>query len=77
MNPRRAPAEAPELFVALSAVFERSEIGVTAVNDWILKGAAGVSADGVSADGTVIVGWAFNTVTKQWEAFRAVLPRPT
>jgi hypothetical protein len=48
------------------------DAGVIVSNDLILKGATGVSADGA-----VIVGWAFNTVTKQYEAFRAVLPQPT
>jgi probable HAF family extracellular repeat protein len=47
------------------------DAGVTGLNDWILKGATGVSADG-----TVIVGEAFNTVTKRREGFRAVLPLP-
>ena len=46
------------------------DLGVTAVNGWILLGATGVSADG-----TVIVGEGINPA-KQREAFRAVLPLP-
>lgn len=44
--------------------------GVTAVQNWIL-----FTANDVSADGTVIVGYGLNP-TRQWEAFRAVLPLP-
>jgi len=44
--------------------------GVTVPQGWILW-----TANRVSADGTVIVGTAFNA-NKQWEAFRAVLPLP-
>lgn len=44
--------------------------GVTSVQNWILS-----SATGVSADGTVIVGYGLNPA-RQWEPFRAVLPLP-
>jgi probable HAF family extracellular repeat protein len=49
---------------------ELLDAGVTAVQNWVL-----VSATGVSADGTVIVGYGLNP-SRQWEAFRAVLPIP-
>jgi hypothetical protein len=42
--------------------------GVTSVQNWTLT-----TASRVSADGTVIVGFGLNP-TRQWEAFRAVLP---
>ena len=44
--------------------------GVTAVQNWILTAALGVSADG-----TVIVGYGRNP-SKQFEGWRAVLPLP-
>lgn len=44
--------------------------GVSSVQNWILS-----SATGVSADGTVIVGYGLNPAG-QWEPFRAVLPLP-
>jgi probable HAF family extracellular repeat protein len=47
------------------------DAGVTSVQNWILLG----SATGVSADGTVIVGFGLNP-NRTWEAFRATLPLP-
>jgi probable HAF family extracellular repeat protein len=49
---------------------ELLDLGVSAVSDWILLGATGVSADG-----TVIVGEGLNP-SRQREAFRAFLPVP-
>jgi probable HAF family extracellular repeat protein len=43
--------------------------GVTSVQGWTLG-----SATGVSADGTVIVGYGFDP-SRTWQAFRATLPR--
>lgn len=49
---------------------ELLDLGVTAVQGWVLK-----TASSVSADGTVIVGFGLNA-SRQWEAFRAALPVP-
>jgi hypothetical protein len=49
---------------------ELLNLGVTAVQNWVL-----FSATGVSADGTVIAGFGPNP-NREWEAFRAVLPLP-
>jgi probable HAF family extracellular repeat protein len=51
--------------------------GVKTANKWVVLS----TADGVSADGTVIVGFGLNPPTRQfpfgqWEPFRAVLPVP-
>jgi probable HAF family extracellular repeat protein len=51
--------------------------GVQTANKWVVL----YTADGVSADGTVIVGYGLNPPTKafpfgQWEPFRVVLPVP-
>ena len=51
--------------------------GVKTANGWVVL----TTADGVSADGTVIVGYGLNPRTKafpfgQWEPFRIVLPVP-
>ncbi|GBC91855.1 hypothetical protein HRbin15_00314 [bacterium HR15] len=49
---------------------ELIDAGVTAVSNWIL-----LSANDVSADGTVVVGYGLNP-QGQYEAFRATLPIP-
>jgi hypothetical protein len=49
---------------------ELLDAGVSAVSGWILT-----SATAVSADGTVVVGTGLNP-SRQWEAFRAMLPVP-
>jgi len=46
--------------------------GVTGLDSWLLY-----AATGVSDDGSVIVGVALNTVTHEWQPFRAVLPAVT
>jgi hypothetical protein len=51
--------------------------GVHKADNWVVL----YTADGVSADGTVIVGFGLNPPTRQfpfgqWEPFRAVLPVP-
>jgi len=43
--------------------------GVDGLDNWLLY-----AATGVSDDGSVIVGVAVNTVTHEWQPFRAVLP---
>lgn len=50
---------------------ELLDAGVTAVQDWILAVAAGVSDDG-----TVIVGWGYPAALTPAQPFRAVLPVP-
>lgn len=49
---------------------ELQSAGIHTADNWILS-----SASGVSADGTVIVGYGFSP-SSQWESFRIVLPLP-